>query len=83
MIQMMQLQRDIDALPEEAQNLLVDFIELLKKRYALAASEAESESNFDRFEQSGLIGCCDVETDLSVNYKSVLAESLEAKYDHR
>ena len=33
MVQMTQLQRDIDTLPEEAQNLLLDFVELLKRRY--------------------------------------------------
>jgi hypothetical protein len=29
-----------------------------------------------------LIGCCDVEEDLSTNYKSVLADLLEVKYGH-
>jgi len=58
-----QLQRDIDALPEEAQNLLVDFVELLKKQYSQAGSEAQAaeKSNFEKFEEIGFIGCCDVE----------------------
>ena len=43
----------------------------------------KEKSNFEKFEEVGLVGCCDVEEDLSVNYKSVLAESLESKYDHR
>jgi hypothetical protein len=85
MIQMARLQQDIDALPEEAQRLLVDFVALLKQRYdaAGAAVPPGHGSNFEQFEQSGLIGCCDVEADLSVDYKSVLAESLASKYDHR
>ncbi len=36
MINLEQIQQDINQLPEEAQNLLIDFIELLKKRYSLA-----------------------------------------------
>jgi HTH-type transcriptional regulator/antitoxin HigA len=43
----------------------------------------KEKSNFEKFEDVGLVGCCDVEEDLSVTYKSVLAESLESKYDHR
>lgn len=34
MIQLEQVHQDIDALPEEAQNLLVVFIEFLKYRYS-------------------------------------------------
>ncbi|HEY9690667.1 MAG TPA: hypothetical protein V6D15_00510 [Oculatellaceae cyanobacterium] len=33
MLTLEQLQQDIQDLPEEAQNLLIDFIEILKKRY--------------------------------------------------
>jgi uncharacterized protein YfbU (UPF0304 family) len=85
MVQMTQLQRDIDTLPEEAQNLLLDFVELLKRRYQpiSAAAQIDRSSNFDRFEQIGFMGCCDVEEDLSVNYKPVLADLLESKYDYR
>ncbi|MBF2079846.1 MAG: DUF2281 domain-containing protein [Synechococcales cyanobacterium T60_A2020_003] len=86
MIQIAQLQRDIEALPQEAQSLLVDFVDLLKRRYSTEGADGageEKQSNFEKFEQVGLIGCCDVEEHLSVSYKSVLAESLEAKYDHR
>jgi predicted metal-dependent hydrolase len=38
---------------------------------------------FELLEVSGFIGCCSVESDLSINYKQVLADELEAKYDHR
>ncbi|CCQ61420.1 hypothetical protein CWATWH0401_3645 [Crocosphaera watsonii WH 0401] len=33
--------------------------------------------------ESGLIGCCSVEEDLSTTYKQVLSDSLESKYDQR
>jgi len=34
MIRLEQVHQDIDALPEEAQNLLVDFVQFLKHRYS-------------------------------------------------
>jgi hypothetical protein len=34
-------------------------------------------------QQAGLIGCAEGETDLSVNYKQYLTESLNEKYGHR
>jgi predicted metal-dependent hydrolase len=36
---------------------------------------------FQKLEESGFIGCCSVESDLSSNYKSVLKAELETKYD--
>ena len=42
----------------------------------------EKPTAFELLEQSGFIGCCSVETELSVNYKSVLKEELKSKYDH-
>jgi hypothetical protein len=33
--------------------------------------------------ESGLIGCAEGDSDLSVNYKQYLTESLNQKYDHR
>jgi predicted metal-dependent hydrolase len=38
---------------------------------------------FELLEESGFIGCCSVESDLSVNYKEVLATELKAKYGNR
>ena len=90
MINLEQIQQDINQLPEEAQNLLIDFIELLKKRYSLAKKpeiaskiNPEAQSTLDILKESGLIGCISAESDLSTNYKSVLKEGLKAKYDHR
>ncbi|MEH1908787.1 CopG family transcriptional regulator [Nostoc sp.] len=33
--------------------------------------------------QTGFIGCGQADPDLSVNYKSILRDGLEAKYDYR
>jgi hypothetical protein len=84
MINLEQIQHDISELPEEAQILVTDFIESLKKRYSVAEKqEAKSEETlYDKFEASGLIGFCSVEEDLSTTYKQVLADTLETKYDH-
>lgn len=80
-----QIQKDIQDLPEEAQNLLMDFIEILKKRYPKPTQpERNSEkSTYQQFKNSGFIGCASVEEDLSTTYKRVLTENLNAKYDHR
>jgi hypothetical protein len=43
----------------------------------------KQKTSFDILEESGFIGCCSVESDLSINYKQILATELEAKYDHR
>ncbi len=39
-------------------------------------------TSFELLEESGFIGCCSVESDLSANYKEGLSTELEAKYDH-
>lgn len=79
MINIDKIQQDINELPEEAQTLLVDFIELLKKRYSLATKQEikkeNSESN--REDWSDFIGCVEAEADLSRNYKTYLNKELE------
>jgi predicted metal-dependent hydrolase len=42
----------------------------------------QKKTPFEILEESGFIGCCSVESDLSMNYKQVLAKELEAKYGH-
>ncbi|EAZ91684.1 DUF2281 domain-containing protein [Crocosphaera chwakensis] len=85
MINLEQIQHDISELPEEAQTLVIDFIELLKKRYSIAKTQETKveQTIYDKFEQSGLIGFCSVEEDLSTTYKKVLADTLDTKYDNR
>lgn len=69
-----QVKTDIQALPEEAQDLLIDFVEILKKRYAQHDQVAEEKSTYEKFKDSGFIGCVSVEENLSATYKQVLAE---------
>ncbi|AVH64482.1 DUF2281 domain-containing protein [Nostoc sp. 'Peltigera membranacea cyanobiont' 213] len=83
LIKIEEIYRDIDTLPEEAQILLLDFIQLLKKRYPQAESENHSQekSLYEKFDEIGLIGCCSVDEDLSTTYKEVLSNTLTTKYD--
>lgn len=37
-----QIQKEIEQLPEEAQNLLIDFLEILKKRYSKTVNHLKS-----------------------------------------
>ena len=90
MINFEQIQNDISELPEEAQTLVIDFIESLKKQYSIAekqevksTSSINNQSNtLDILKESGLIGCISAESDLSINYKSVIKEGLNTKYDN-
>jgi hypothetical protein len=77
-----QIQQDIQRLPEAAQDLLIDFIQILKKRYVQPVEPAVPQSTYAKFVESGLIGCVEIEEDLSTTYKQVLAEGLADKYDH-
>ena len=76
-----QIQADIQNLPEEAQALLVDFIEVLKRRYAKHESDS-LQNPYERFKASGFIGCASVEEDLSTTYKQVLADEWGKKHDN-
>ncbi|MFM7578737.1 MAG: hypothetical protein ACKN9E_06895 [Microcystaceae cyanobacterium] len=80
-----QIQKDIENLPEDAQYLLIDFLEILKKRYSKTQPESspsalEPETTEDDW--SDLIGSIEAEPDLSRNYKNYLNQELGEKYDH-
>jgi hypothetical protein len=91
MVDIEQIQTDINELPEEAQSLLLDFIDLLKKRYSTPEKRAINSdlsqnhqlSTLDILKESELIGCISAEPNLSTDYKSVVQEKLDCKYDHR
>ncbi len=91
MINLEQLQHDLSELPEEAQTLLIDFVELLKKRYGKHEQQKiksdqkldDQLSTLDILKDSGLIGCISAEPELSTDYKSVLKQGLNSKYDNR
>ncbi len=79
MINIDQIQQDINELPDEAQIFLIDFIELLKKRYSSAEKQKvkskklleHQSSTLDILKESELIGCISADSDLSINYKLV------------
>ena len=77
-----QAQADIQGLPEEAQALLTDFVEILKKRYAQPKQMIEEKSTYEKFQNSGFIGCVSIEEDLSTTYKQLLVEEWNQKHDH-
>ncbi len=77
------IHQEIDNLPNEAQELLVEFIHILKKRYPSSVITDKSISNYENFKKIGLIGCCSTDQNLSTNYKQILAEGWAKKYDHR
>ena len=85
MINPEQIQQDINELPEEAQTLLMDFIDLLKKRYSSPKyQETKKEASEIQIEDwSDFIGCVEAEPDLSRNYKNYLNRELSEKYDYR
>jgi hypothetical protein len=62
-----------------------DISEILKLAINLYYNHLQTplEPSLQILEQSGFIGCCSVESDLSTTYKSVLSNQLNQKYDHR
>ena len=81
-IKIAEISKDIDTLPEEAQILLLDFIQLLKNRYSQPENHHQEKSIYEKFDEIGLIGCCAVEENLSTTYKEVSSNTLTHKYDH-
>jgi uncharacterized protein (DUF342 family) len=43
----------------------------------------KKKTSLELLEESGLIGCISAESNLSTNYKSVITEELQSKYDNR
>jgi len=82
-----QIQKDIEKLPEEAQYLLIDFIEILKKRYLPNLQEVTDrqteKSESQKQDWSDFIGSIEAELDLSRNYKTYLSNELNEKYGNR
>ncbi|MBE9078407.1 DUF2281 domain-containing protein [Romeria aff. gracilis LEGE 07310] len=85
MLDLNHIQSDIAVLPEEAQRLVLDFVSFLKQRYSEPAQPEDKpeKSTYQKFKESGLIGCVSIEEDLSITYKQTLTEELTAKYDHQ
>jgi len=73
-----QIQATIQNLPEEAQQDLWEYVQNLSHKYS-----PPPKTPYEILEESGFIGCCSIEEDLSSNYKEALTESLEKKYGYR
>jgi AAA+ ATPase superfamily predicted ATPase len=67
------IQQDIASLPPDAQQIIVELVEVLKKRYLLNQYQSSENSLPD---WSDFIGCIEAETDLSKNYKNYLDREL-------
>ncbi|MCE2887059.1 MAG: DUF2281 domain-containing protein [Pseudanabaena sp.] len=69
--------------------IVLDLINLLKQRSRPSqqtnppTAAPQAKSTYQKFVESGLIGCVEIEEDLSTTYKQVLAQELAKKYDHR
>jgi hypothetical protein len=85
MVNLEQIKQDVSNLPEEAQILVTDFIESLKKRYSVAEKqEITSDLNLNNKAEdwADFIGCMEAESDLSENYKTYLKQKLDEKYNN-
>ncbi|MDJ0843995.1 TIGR04255 family protein [Crocosphaera sp.] len=56
-----------------------------RKEKAISKNEQKKKEPtlYDKFMESGLIGCCSLDEDLSTTYKQVLSDNLESKYDQK
>lgn len=74
------IQQDIAELTPEAQQIIFNLIDLLKKQ-----PKPNQQSNLATPKQdwTDFIGCMEAEPDLSKNYKTYLSNELEQKYANR
>ena len=69
-----QIQENIKKLPEEAQFLLLEYIQELQDKYRSAQKDDEP-SIYEKFQESGLIGCFKDDAEVLTNYKQILTKS--------
>ena len=79
MINLETIEEDIASLPLDAQQTILELVDILKKRYSLKQQEMKEQGTED---WSDFIGCIEAEPDLSQNYKTYLMSELKQKYDH-
>jgi hypothetical protein len=86
-----QIQQDIQTLSPEALNLVAQFIQGIKQSHPVpnpgnpapqSATAVTEKTIYEKFQDSGLIGCVSIDENLSTTYKQVLAEEWSKKYDH-
>ncbi len=74
------IQKEIADLPPDAQQIIFDLVDILKKRYFPNPQKVPQTTVND---WSDFIGCMDAESDLSRNYKTYLNNELDEKYSNR
>jgi hypothetical protein len=80
MLKLETIQKEIADLPPDAQQIIFDLVDILKKRYFLNPQKLpETKVN----DWSDFIGCMDAESDLSRNHKTYLSNELDEKYANR
>ena len=79
MINLETIEEDIASLPPDAQQTILELVDILKKRYSPNPQEMKEQGTED---WSDFIGCIEAEPDLSQNYKTYLTSELKQKYDH-
>jgi hypothetical protein len=79
MVNLETIQEDLASLPLDAQQTILELIDILKKRYSADQEEMNELATQD---WSDFIGCMEAEPDLSQNYKTYLTSELNQKYDH-
>ncbi|NCR41195.1 MAG: hypothetical protein GPJ21_15855 [Microcystis aeruginosa W13-11] len=79
MVNLETIQKDIASLPLDAQQTIIELVDILKKRYSPNQQEIKEQETQD---WSDFIGCIEAEPDLSQNYKTYLTSELNQKYDH-
>jgi hypothetical protein len=76
--------KQINHLSNEQLNQVLQFINQVNQGENTTPSpESNEKGTYEKFVQSGLIGCVEIEENLSTTYKQVLAEGLAKKYDRR
>ena len=73
----------ITYIPQQTNQELSDILRAAINDYYQKLKQKSKKTPFELLEESGFIGCCSVESVLSVNYKEALATELEAKYGNR
>jgi len=78
MQQVQQLHQDIDSLPNEAQGLLFDFVQILKKRY-LVSTQNLSLTIQKEVSQDPLVGLFSGSPNLAIESEEILEAEITSK----
>jgi protein-arginine kinase activator protein McsA len=74
-----ELLKKIDHLCDQQLNQVLQFVNQVNQEDNSQSIPSET-GTYEKFLQSGLIGCVEIEENLSITYKQVLAEGWENKY---